>query len=155
MQHIKIFFTLTLLVTSMLVQADIYKWVDKDGNTHYSQSAPDKSSKKMDLPSTSIKTKDREANKERVKDLQKFLKALDEDKQADKKMEQENNRRLQQAKDYEKYCKELRNELRDMEIGGVVWYELDGHGERRFFSDKEVKQKKQNLRDRVKNECEN
>ena len=95
---IKIFFIFILFTTSIFTQAGIYKWIDKNGNTHYSQSPPEKYSKQMDLPSASISPEKREANKERTNNIQKFLRALDEDKQAQEQLNQEEERKLQQKR---------------------------------------------------------
>ena len=109
----------------------------------------------MNLPSNSISPEKRKANQKRTQNLQKFLKALDEDKQAQEKLDQEEEGRLQQKRDDEKYCKELRNELRDIETGGIAWYELDDNGERKYFSDKKIEQRKLEMREKFKNECAN
>lgn len=150
----KLLYILIFLTTPMVSQAGIYKWVDKNGNTQYSQSPPDKSAKEMNLPPNSVNPKEREATKERIKNQQKFLKALNEEKQAKKKIDEENRRKLQDKKDYEKYCKELRNELRDMEIGGIAWYKIDNKGERRFLSEEDIVKEKQMAREKIKKECD-
>ncbi|WP_455198953.1 DUF4124 domain-containing protein [Kaarinaea lacus] len=135
--------------------AGIYKWVDKHGQTHYSETPPDNNAKEMNLPPASTRPADNKQFQQRLQDQEKFLRALEEERNYEKKLAAEEEERQQQKKNYEKYCREMRHELRDMEKGGIVWYELDKNGERTFLSDKEVESRKQKLRDRIKTDCPN
>lgn len=149
----KIILLFMIFVCSTPTYAGIYKWVDKHGQTHYSETPPDNNAKEMKLPPTSTRPADNRQFQQRLQDQEKFLKALEEERNYEKKIAAEKAEREQQKKNYEKYCREMRHELSDIEKGGIVWYELDKNGERQFLSEEEVELRKQKLRERIKTDC--
>lgn len=151
----RFFLFVIIVVFSTHSYAEIYKWVDENGQTHYSQSPPDKNAREITLPPSSAQPGEKEKIQQRLQEQEKFLRALDEERQYQKKLADEEEKRQQQIKAHEKYCREMRLELQDMERGGVVWYELDKNGERVFLSEEEVETKKQDLRQRIKKDCSN
>ena len=50
-------------------------------------------------------------------------------------------------------CHNIQAQLSDMEQGGILYYELDENGERKFVSDERVEAKKNKLRDYLKKNC--
>lgn len=146
---------IAIIALSTSAYAGIYKWIDENGQVHYGESPPGKNSREMNIQSNPGRSDDKEKYQQQLENQNKFLKALEEERAFKNKLEEEENKRLQAQKVREKYCLEMRHELRDMEVGGVVWYDLDDKGERVFLSDKEVASKKQELRDRIKSECVN
>ena len=83
------FLSFLLCITPIVAQAGIYKWTDENGQVHYGQSAPNKSAKEMDLKSNPSKPGNSDALQQRLKNQEKFLRALDEEKQFQKKVKQE------------------------------------------------------------------
>ncbi|GEM_PF-87385 len=87
---------------------------------------------------------------QRIKNMRKWADARQKEraekarKKAElKKRKAEKNRR----------CNKLKNDLADMERGGVSWYHLDAEGNRQYYSDQEVEAQKNTLRQTIKKHC--
>lgn len=87
---------------------------------------------------------------ERVKNMRKWADARQKERaeKARKKAELK-----KQKAEKNKRCNKLKNDLADMERGGVSWYHLDAAGERQYYSDQEVEDQKNTLRQTIKKHC--
>lgn len=150
-----LFLFMVTTIYSLTANAAIYKWTDENGRVHYSQTPPTKNAKEIKLPATIHSDKDKESSAQRLQEQQNFLRALEEERNFKRQRAEEEQRRLNEKKQYEKECRRMRHELRDMDAGGVVWYELDDKGERKFLSEDQITARKQLLRDKIRNECPN
>jgi len=120
---------------SVSAYAEVYKWVDADGKVHYGDRPNSSGAREIKVetaPSPSAGSKDTINNQ---KAIDSWLKAREVERQQNKKKQAE--LRKEQAVQ-KRQCAELRNELSDLERGGVVWYDLDETGKRRYYSDKEI-----------------
>lgn len=116
----------------MPVCADVYKWVDEYGRVHYGEKPPHEQASKIEIKETPQAA---ESIEKQTIDQEKLLRIYEEERNIKKeeklKAEQERNER-------KLYCRELANDLKDMQHGGVNYYELDAQGERVYLSEAEV-----------------
>ena len=130
--------------------AEVYKWVDADGKVHYGDRPNSDSAREIKVkpaPSPSAGSNDTTRNQ---KAIDSWLKARDVERQQNKKKEAELKREkaIQKRK-----CAELKNELSDLEHGGVVWYDIDEKGKRNYYSDKEIASEIENRKKILKRNC--
>ncbi len=102
------FFALSgLLVSSNLVYAEFYKWVDSDGNVHYTQTPPNQGV--VDLESIKPKTSPAsESSLERMKQEKEKVNAL-RDKRLEEKKKAEEQEQFKAVK--EKNCQIAKDRL--------------------------------------------
>ena len=144
---------LMLVCVSGNAYSEIYKWVDENGKVHYTQTPPGKSAEKMD-----IKHHD-DAGTEPNKQNQ-FPSTLENQKKYSDYLEQERlerkekrEQKKQEKAEARSKCHGVRAQLGDMEQGGILYYELDENGERKFVSDQRVEARKNKLREYLKRNC--
>lgn len=136
---------LLLLVLSLpsLGSAQIYRWVDAQGNVHFG-SQPRPGAEVMDIRPQVIErddaTRSREARSERFFDARR-----QEQQQA------EQVAREQQAQ-REQVCRQWREELAGLSRGGR-YFRTDAKGERVYYSDKEIGAARQQLTGRINAGC--
>lgn len=112
--------------------AEVYKWIDKDGHTHYGEKPEGNDASVVPIESTPGPDENTEMhNKER----EKLLKIYEEEREMKEEKKQQEEK---EAKELRGKCAELENELKDMKQAGVVFYDLDENGERKYLSDKEL-----------------
>jgi hypothetical protein len=132
--------------------AEIYKWVDENGQTHYGEQPQGQSSEQVHVPQyeggAAQPVPDERQRLERVK---KWVDARQKERERAK--QEQDELREKRAKKKQK-CDDLRRELRDMEIGGVQWYRLDEAGDRRFYSDEEIEARKVQMRETLRKNCD-
>jgi len=141
---------LLLLCISTTTYAEVYKWVDKDGKTHYGDRPSSSQAKEIKIQEPSSPSGPSKETRQNQKAIDDWLKARDIDREENNKKEavlKQERARQKQA------CNELKIELADMEKGGVVWYDIDDKGQRRFYSDKEIAQQIEELRKTIKHNC--
>ena len=109
-------------------QAQLYKYVDKDGRTVYSDQPPaGVDSKQVNTPSSSAGSK---SFVERDKEMEKLrAKSRDEAKKSDEKEKT--------AASQEERCKQANERLRALVDGGRIW-KYDDKGERTVMDDQEI-----------------
>jgi hypothetical protein len=94
MQHSSVFFLTLLMISTMSVQAKMYKWVDENGQTHFGDKIPaqylDKGHKEMSEQGTTIKKVDAAPTQEEKIEMKK---------QAKLKKEEENKIKEQKKQD--------------------------------------------------------
>ena len=134
----------------MSAYAGVYKWVDADGKVHYGDRPNSGSAKEIKVkpaPSPSTGSKHTIENQ---KAIDSWLKARDIERRNNKKREAalKKERAKQQRK-----CAKLKNELSDLERGGVVWYKLDETGKRHYYSEKEIASDIEDLKKIIKRNC--
>jgi len=133
-----------------LAQAEIYKWVDDNGQVHYSEKAPDKkrAAKEIHLPKHTPQTAP--ASPAQRKQLREnLLRAFEEErnlrKSAAAKKEKDEAR-------IRKNCMRARDQLKNYERASVL-YKLNEKGERVYYSDAQRRQAETNLRNQINKWC--
>ena len=143
----------SLLALSPWATAQLYKWVDKDGKTVYSdQPPPNQDSRQLRLQSgttaptgTATATAAPKGFLERDKELEKTRK---ESREQGKKAEQT----AKAAQDAEERCAAARSNLKVFEDGGRI-LKRSASGERVFLEDQEVETERQKARAAVDEHC--
>ena len=136
----KMFLLSMLLLVGVSAQAEVYKWVDANGKTHFGDKVPESAKvETLNLPN-SPRSSQPDASPEEIKQRQqKLINAINEDRSLKQKMTQEQTEK--QAK-WKQECTKLRDYLKNISSGRI--YDLDKKGERVYANDaehdKEVKQ---------------
>ena len=114
------------------IYAEVYKWVDKDGHTHYGEKPPGEGASTVDIDThPDIDENVEKHNKERGKLLEIY--------EEERKMKEDKKQQAEkEEKELREKCAALENELKDMKQTGLVFYDLDENGERRYISEKEL-----------------
>jgi predicted transcriptional regulator len=133
---------------SMFVSAEVYRWVDSAGKTHYGDRTPENlndKANKLNIKNTQV-VPDPEAEAARQK-----LRALDEGRQREQAYAAQKSAELQQNREQGvKRCKALANDIRD-EQRVAVMFSYDNAGNRVVWTSEQrvaYKEKLQNLKQR-------
>ncbi|MCS3903022.1 hypothetical protein J2T55_001039 [Methylohalomonas lacus] len=139
-------FTLLLLLP-IGAGAEVYKWVDEQGQVHYGDKPATGSAQSLDIDRTpAAPDPEREQRREkRDRLLQQFA---DERTTARRKAEEQ----ARQKKERERRCEQARQQLWRYEHSQYL-YEDTASGERRILDDDERARQEQQLRDYLDAEC--
>ena len=127
--------------------AEVYKWVDEEGRTHYGASPGNTQATTVTI--TGAPEVDTTVQ-ERRHEQEKMLEVYAEERHL--KKEQQLKSEAQQ-KQRDRFCAELKNDLQDYRQGRGIYYELDENGERNYLSDEEMAQRISQLQGRYEQEC--
>ena len=121
-----------VLLGSFNIYAEVYKWVDKDGHTHYGEKPQGDGASIVDIDNNpDVDENVEKHNIEREKLLQIY--------EEERKMKEEKKQQAEtKEKELREKCAKLENELKDMKQTGLVFYDLDENGERKYISEKEL-----------------
>ena len=130
----KILLACMVMFFSMPMQAEIYKWVDEHGHTHYGEKAPaNKKSKQIQLRNEPVRSVAKEKvekspaeTKTRLEKQQKLIRALSDDRKQ-KKEQREKQQRT--AKQKVRNCANAKDNLRRYQSSSSV-YKVDDKGNR-------------------------
>lgn len=109
----------------------VYKWVDEQGNTHYSQEPHGSSAKEMNIktnPATSSTTS------EEMDELQKQVEEIDKSKQEQAKKDEKTAIEQKNKEIRAKNCSNAKSRYNTLNAGGRL-YEVDEKGERFYLDD--------------------
>lgn len=139
---IKIAIAFTVMLASLPLNAAIYKWIDEQGEVHYSQSPPkQKSATRMHIPSQ------RTAASNTEPDTSADQSAAD-NKQSHESEPASNQQNTDNAAELIKKCQSARQALTTLQQDKRV-FTVDEQGERHYFDDMErssrIAQLKQNI----------
>ncbi len=144
------YLTLLLIVSLPLAQAEIYKWVDDNGQVHYSEKAPDKkrSAEEIHLPKhvpqvTPVSPAQRKQKRDNL--LRAFEEERNLRKEARAKKEQDEVRNR-------KNCIRAKDRLRNYERATVL-YNLDEKGDRVYLSDAQRSSAVTSLKSQINKWC--
>ena len=164
---------ITLLVAGLLpvlAQADLYKWKDKQGRTHYSDIPP------PDVKADNLKAKPAVSNapvvaKETGKDEKNGKEVVkgnekDSEKDGEKSLEEAAAKRQKEAEEKKKAdaekaeiakqkvadCRIARQNLASLNNGGRIYRTLD-NGERDYMTDKDITSSRQSAQQAVNKFC--
>ncbi|MGH8119351.1 MAG: DUF4124 domain-containing protein [Gammaproteobacteria bacterium] len=148
MQNLTLNTLLTLLFcASFQGFAEVYKWVDANGQTHYGEKpgAGDATVIEIqDVPTAD--TGIQQQNEER----EKLLKVYEEERNT---RNEEKRRADEESRKIREKCLVAENELKDLQQGGLKFYDIDEKGERKYLSDKELDQRIQTLKEQYNRHC--
>lgn len=136
------------------IHAEIYKWVDENGKVHYTQTPPGKSAEKMDIKeqetTTSTVPGQQDHAPSSLENQKKYSDYLEQERLERKEKREQKKQEKAEARSK---CHNARAQLGDMEQGGILYYELDENGERKFVADQRVEARKNKLRDYLRKNC--
>ena len=134
--------------------AEIYKWVDENGKVHYTQTPPGNSAEKMDIKEqeTTTTTVPGQQNQSpsSLENQKKYSDYLEQERLERKEKREQKKQEKAEARSK---CHSVRAQLGDMEQGGILYYELDENGERKFVADQRIETRKNKLRDYLRKNC--
>lgn len=145
-------FLMLLMISSDVLSAQAYKWVDQNGQIHYGEKPPQgaDSAREMKLRDSDAQPEQKAAAEQRLQRMKKRLRAYDDERQKESeeiaKAQKERQKRSAE-------CKRLGIELRDLKVGGTRYYELDDQGKRVFLSDHDIKARVQRLEKYIDRNC--
>ena len=142
----KLLLTLLICFSATTIQAEIYKWTDDQGNTHYGDK-PIEKSKEMDINiEKSGNMKEKVNRKERLK---KLLGSMEEDRQ---RKQDEAEKIKKERQKHKKNCDRANDRLKGYERAGYLYnYDKDG---KKVISSNESRQKATDgLRKKIKKNC--
>lgn len=146
MRFLQISFIFCLLL-SFPSYAEVYKWVDKDGNVHYGDK-PVNNSTEMNVQLSDDST-DGPSNSNRSERRQKILDALREDREEKEKQRAEEKKKKKKLK---RQCQWAKDQLQGYENASGI-YDLDKDGKRVMMSDKQRNKFTNKLRSDIKKHC--
>lgn len=127
--------------------AEVYKWIDENGQTHYGEKPPSTNASEVkikDAPNADVSVQ------KRNEESDKLLKVYEEERNIknEEKLKTEEEERKQNEK-----CVIAENEIKDMQQEGIAYYDLDDKGERKFLSDTELDQRIKKLQEQYNQQC--
>lgn len=143
--------TITLLLTAAPVSvqaAEVYKWVDEQGRTHYGDKPADDSALSVDVESENPEVDPvlEERRRKRDKLLEQFA---DERRKAAEEAE----KLAAEKAERERKCEQTRNRLWQYEHSPYL-YETTENGERRILNDAERAAEENRLREFLEKNCQ-
>ena len=135
------------IVASFSIQAEVYKWTDKQGNVHYTDRSV-KDSSEMNVYTEGNKNKPAGTN-DRTEKRRKLIDAMKEDRKEKEKLKKEGQKRKKKLK---RQCQWAKDRLQGYETAGGI-YNLDKEGKRVVLSDKERNNITKKLRSDIKKHC--
>lgn len=133
--------------------AQVYKWIDDNGQVHYGSKPPTKNAKKMNIKDRYIDsgTANRPASaQQRAEEQRRFVDALTAEEEALKaekqKQDEKENLRFQR-------CIAARDQLKNMQEAGAL-YDLDDKGNRVILNNQQHQQAMKLARKRVSQWCD-
>jgi len=142
----RILLLLTCLSLSSNVPAEIYKWVDDQGRTHYGDKPVDEAdSLQVDVS----KKGHMESSVDRAEKRQRLLNAMQEDRL---KKQQEADKQREQQQQAQRQCTLARDRLKKYESVGYL-YRLDKDGNRIVIPTEKRDQLTEKLRSDIRKNC--
>ena len=122
---------LYLVFVPLITTAEVYKWVDEHGQTHYGEKPPDADAQKIQIREITVDESIEIHNQQR----EKLLRIYEEERN----LKQEEKLEAEKLKaEREQHCQNLENEFIKYQQGGHVYYDLDEKGERIYLSEAEL-----------------
>ena len=148
-----------LLALSFQTSAEIYKWVDENGQVHFGDRVPEnKAGEKMDIPETTNASKptsagDRAAEQKRMSDYRERQKKLLDvwDKERSVKKKKEEKRKKEKEKLALK-CEKAKNRRKYAERAQRM-YKENKDGTRTYLSEAQRKEAEKKLNDYIASVC--
>ncbi|MCW8854140.1 MAG: DUF4124 domain-containing protein [Gammaproteobacteria bacterium] len=144
----KIIWVISIIILSVSFSSygEVYKWIDKQGNVHYTD-RPVNNSKEMNVD---IDSKKKEIKiDDRAEQRRKLADAMEEDRIEKEKLK---NKKNKQKKKLKRKCQWAKDQLRSYESAGSL-YNLDKEGKRIILSDSEREKTTHSLRADIKKHC--
>ena len=150
MKHLTLIFVMTLAALPLLSQAgQVYKWVDENGNTQFSQFPPENEQKAEQIKVKTQESMNSGQSKEKLESMRQKLLESSVDRNTENEEEKLDK---EKAELMAQNCDKAKQRLRDLENNGRIYKTLE-NGERHWFDVKERAQAIKAARDQVKEFC--
>ena len=148
------FLLLVLMLLPYTVSAEIYKWVDKDGNVHFGDRADHSDAVELNIKGQADKRMATDKNSDdegltREEKRQRILDAMNEDREERNRLKEEER---EQQKNKKIQCARLKDKLRNVKRATGL-YNLDENGNRVFLSNKDRSKSENSLRKAIDKNC--
>ena len=145
-------YILFVVFVTPLHAAQVYKWVDEDGQVHYGSKPESKDAKEVKIKNKYIdsgKGTPALSTEERVNKQKRFLDAMDAEK---KSIENEKKKKREEEEKKIQRCHAARDQLRRYQSSGAL-YDLDEKGDRILLTKEQYEKAMRLARDRVLKWC--
>lgn len=153
MKRSQLFFSLVFIMVIPAVSAtSIYRWVDEDGQVHFSSKPKSNNAKQITVKDRYIDSGNSApalSTEERVEKQKRFLNALDEE---NKSLKNEKLKKQQQEEMALRRCNAARDQLKRAENASAL-YDLDEKGNRVILNNKQYELAMRQARARVEKWC--
>ena len=151
MKQLTLFFIMTLAISAPLLSqaGQVYKWVDENGNTQFSQFPPEDEQQAEQLDIKTQKSTNASQSKEKLKSMRQKLLESSVDRNTENEEEKLDK---EKAELMAQNCDKANQRLRDLENNGRIYKTLE-NGERHWFDEKERAQSIKAAKDQVKEFC--
>ncbi|MEX6503606.1 DUF4124 domain-containing protein [Pseudomonas zhanjiangensis] len=133
-----------LLLLPGLAAAEVYRWVDADGQVHFGQRPNAQGAERVEVKPQVVErdaaTRERQARSERFYEARRQEQA------------QARSRSVERQTAHRQECSQLRQQLAQMPEG-FRYYRSDADGQRSYYSDEEMDAARRQLRERVAQRC--
>ena len=140
------FISISLLLPT--ADAGFYKWIDKDGRVHYSDTPIDAETSTELVIDTESRTGFTHSSSD-IKERNRMSRELEDDRK--ERADNREKKRLEQ-KTLKKKCARAKDDLRQYSNAGSI-YKLSSKGERVFYSKQERRSREQKYSRRVSKYC--
>jgi len=144
----RILIAATLVFVALPAMAQLYKWVDKDGKTIYSDTPPPNQDSKQLSVGTGTTTAPAAPPKTAVARDKELEKGRQESREAEKKA----NEVASQAASREDYCKRMRVQYQTLVDGGRLM-KYNDKGERELLDDDQIAKERDKVRAEMEEAC--
>ena len=127
--------------------AEVYKWVDEDGRTHYGEKPEAADASKIEIrepPRTD------ESVIRRNEKRDQYLDILEEERAQDDELKQQE---ITEQQTLSRHCTELKDYLKKLQEGRTHYYQLDNEGNRIYMSEQEIASEKDKLEKEYRKSC--
>lgn len=148
----KILFLLLLTIISVDATAEIYKWIDRNGNIVYSQSPPPADANSLKAPEISSPPDNGGTADKAVEAIINSENEARNRRETRQQLKKDNQAKKARQKQMRQSCKKLRNNLETMKSKAHLYIE-ESDGNNRFLSEKELSQKILDAEQQIQNYC--
>ena len=135
-----------LLSICLPAPAEVYRWVDENGQVHFDDRPAGEQSTQIKMKSAPGKQVDHE---QRMDKTRRLLNAYQSERQRDREQRAEQQRAAEEKK---RNCNKARDDLRSAREAGAI-YKLDNNGERVYYSDRQREQTIEKYQQAVRDWC--
>lgn len=146
-KHVATLLALTALFFPSVPFAEIYRWTDEQGKTHFSEHPPEDQVPSEEI-SSQLTPLNRDSSTDETKKLQQLFKGATPEEQAHQ--QQEKTIQQQQDKKMAQACNKARQQLKT--ITGRVFF-VDGNGKEVVVTEEERQKRAQRLEQEIRRRC--
>ena len=137
------------LLPAMAGAAEVYKWVDEQGNVHFGDRPQGAEVERVQIRNASPDAQ----SQQRIQQLIESQEAGRQQREQDKQAQEERASQQAAAERHAEYCKQVRKNLETLKIGGRI-YKSKTNGDRHYFSSEEMAAEIERLEATIAERCQ-